>query len=91
MSLSNRSVVMFQILASEPKKLGQKLWVYFNDFWNIVDTFAIILFVVGAILRGWPQMLQYGKVRRVVDNVCVIKFVPFVQVVPGPVIKHLSH
>ncbi|KAK2153339.1 hypothetical protein LSH36_300g04094, partial [Paralvinella palmiformis] len=53
----------FQILVSEPKKLSQKLKVHFEDFWNISDTLAIILFVSGCVLRLIPSKSGYGKLQ----------------------------
>ena len=51
-----------QLAVSEPKKLSQKLSVFFSDVWNICDTIAILLFVVGLALRVVPATRGQGRV-----------------------------
>ncbi|XP_039606641.1 transient receptor potential cation channel subfamily M member 6 isoform X2 [Polypterus senegalus] len=43
-----------EVFMSEPGKFSQKIKVWFNEYWNFTDSFAIILFVIGFGLR-WPD------------------------------------
>lgn len=36
---------------SEPRKLKQKLKIWFSEYWNISDFIAILLFLVGLVMR----------------------------------------
>lgn len=36
---------------SEPRKLSQKLKVWFCEYWNVSDFLAILLFLAGLVLR----------------------------------------
>uniref|UniRef100_A0A8C7YRB9 non-specific serine/threonine protein kinase n=1 Tax=Oryzias sinensis TaxID=183150 RepID=A0A8C7YRB9_9TELE len=40
-----------EVLMSEPRKLRQKLKIWFSEYWNISDFVAILLFLVGFALR----------------------------------------
>uniref|UniRef100_UPI0037E96C00 transient receptor potential cation channel subfamily M member 6 n=1 Tax=Semicossyphus pulcher TaxID=241346 RepID=UPI0037E96C00 len=40
-----------EVLMSEPRKLSQKLKVWFLEYWNITDFIAILLFLVGLVMR----------------------------------------
>ncbi|XP_010788394.1 transient receptor potential cation channel subfamily M member 6-like [Notothenia coriiceps] len=40
-----------EVLMSEPRKLSQKLKVWFSEYWNISDFIAILLFMAGLALR----------------------------------------
>ncbi|XP_077989060.1 transient receptor potential cation channel subfamily M member 3-like [Glandiceps talaboti] len=41
---------------------GTKLKVFYNDYWNIVDTLAIAFFIAGVVLRFIPTTLAQSKV-----------------------------
>ncbi len=36
---------------SEPRKLSQKLKIWFSEYWNISDFIAILLFLAGLVMR----------------------------------------
>ncbi|XP_071780163.2 transient receptor potential cation channel subfamily M member 6 [Centroberyx gerrardi] len=40
-----------EVLMSEPRKLSQKLKVWFSEYWNVSDFIAILLFLAGLALR----------------------------------------
>ncbi|KAM7018494.1 transient receptor potential cation channel subfamily M member 6 isoform 2-T2 [Tautogolabrus adspersus] len=40
-----------EVLMSEPRKLSQKLKIWFSEYWNISDFIAILLFLVGLGMR----------------------------------------
>lgn len=42
---------VLQILMSEPGKLLQKVKVWLQEYWNVTDLIAILLFSVGMVLR----------------------------------------
>ncbi|KAM3610879.1 uncharacterized protein V6R79_009997 [Siganus canaliculatus] len=44
-----------EVLMSEPRKLSQKLKIWFSEYWNISDFVAILLFVAGLVLRWHPD------------------------------------
>ncbi|XP_027405248.1 transient receptor potential cation channel subfamily M member 3 isoform X3 [Bos indicus x Bos taurus] len=46
---------MREILMSEPGKLLQKVKVWLQEYWNVTDLIAILLFSVGMILRLQDQ------------------------------------
>ncbi|CAD5113778.1 DgyrCDS2946 [Dimorphilus gyrociliatus] len=56
-----------EVISSEPVKLSQKILVYFSEFWNICDTLAIILFIIGVSFRLNPDTKAIGKVIYSVD------------------------
>ncbi|TDH13356.1 hypothetical protein EPR50_G00056750, partial [Perca flavescens] len=43
-----------EVLMSEPRKLSQKLKIWFSEYWNISDFVAILLFLAGLALR-WHE------------------------------------
>lgn len=47
---------------SEPTKMLQKLSVFFNDWWNIIDVFAIVFFFIGVSLRFVPELILHARV-----------------------------
>lgn len=54
---------MFQILMSEPGKLLQKVKVWLQEYWNITDLMAILIFSIGMVLRLQdPPLMSYGRV-----------------------------
>ncbi|XP_073321519.1 transient receptor potential cation channel subfamily M member 6 [Pagrus major] len=40
-----------EVLMSEPRKLSQKLKIWFSEYWNVSDFIAILLFLAGLIMR----------------------------------------
>lgn len=61
-------LLCFQILMSEPGKLSQKVKVWLQEYWNITDLVAILVFIIGAILRLQNQpYMGYGRVIYCVD------------------------
>nr|XP_046242836.1 transient receptor potential cation channel subfamily M member 6 isoform X2 [Scatophagus argus] len=40
-----------EVLMSEPRKLSQKLKIWFSEYWNISDFIAIVLFLAGLAMR----------------------------------------
>ncbi|XP_064619053.1 transient receptor potential cation channel subfamily M member 3-like isoform X3 [Lineus longissimus] len=56
-----------EIISSEPTKPAQKLHVYFEDIWNILDTIAIIAFGIGVGVRLNPDTMIHGRVIYCVD------------------------
>ncbi|XP_059192629.1 transient receptor potential cation channel subfamily M member 6 [Centropristis striata] len=40
-----------EVLMSEPRKLSQKLKIWFSEYWNVSDFIAILLFLAGFVLR----------------------------------------
>ncbi|XP_061528193.1 transient receptor potential cation channel subfamily M member 3 isoform X2 [Phycodurus eques] len=54
---------MREILMSEPGKLLQKVKVWLQEYWNITDLMAILIFSVGMVLRLQdPPLMSYGRV-----------------------------
>ncbi|XP_053725633.1 transient receptor potential cation channel subfamily M member 3 isoform X9 [Synchiropus splendidus] len=54
---------MREILMSEPGKLLQKVKVWLQEYWNITDLMAILIFSVGMVLRlQEPPFMSYGRV-----------------------------
>ena len=48
---------------SEPGKLLQKVKVWLQEYWNITDLMAILIFSVGMVLRLQdPPFMSYGRV-----------------------------
>lgn len=48
---------------SEPGKLLQKVKVWLQEYWNITDLMAILIFSVGMVLRlQEPPLMSYGRV-----------------------------
>ncbi|XP_041642551.1 transient receptor potential cation channel subfamily M member 6 isoform X2 [Cheilinus undulatus] len=44
-----------EVLMSEPRKLSQKLKIWFSEYWNISDFIAILLFLIGLVMRLLPD------------------------------------
>ncbi|XP_061624591.1 transient receptor potential cation channel subfamily M member 6 isoform X4 [Phyllopteryx taeniolatus] len=40
-----------EVLMSEPRKLSQKLKIWFSEYWNLSDFIAIVLFLFGFVMR----------------------------------------
>ncbi|KAM9330708.1 transient receptor potential cation channel subfamily M member 6 [Gastrophryne carolinensis] len=47
-----------EVFMSEPEKFSQKVKVWLNEYWNLTDSVAIILFFIGFALRWMDQPLQ---------------------------------
>lgn len=48
---------------SEPGKLLQKVKVWLQEYWNITDLMAILIFSIGMVLRlQEPPLMSYGRV-----------------------------
>ncbi len=43
---------------SEPRKLSQKLKIWFSEYWNISDFVGILLFVAGLVMRLYATPYQ---------------------------------
>lgn len=53
---------------SEPRKLRQKLKIWFSEYWNISDFVAILLFLVGFALRWHPDPYRTaGRIAYCLD------------------------
>ncbi|XP_029294787.1 transient receptor potential cation channel subfamily M member 6 [Cottoperca gobio] len=52
-----------EVLMSEPRKLSQKLKIWFSEYWNVSDFVAILLFLAGLALR-W-QATPYRTAGRI--------------------------
>ncbi|XP_069085230.1 transient receptor potential cation channel subfamily M member 6 [Pleurodeles waltl] len=57
-----------EVFISEPGKFSQKVKVWINEYWNVTDSIAIILFVTGFGLR-WadPPMQTAGRIIYCLD------------------------
>ncbi|XP_055055069.2 transient receptor potential cation channel subfamily M member 3 isoform X4 [Misgurnus anguillicaudatus] len=54
---------MREILMSEPGKLLQKVKVWLQEYWNVTDLMAILIFSIGMVLRlQEPPLMSYGRV-----------------------------
>uniref|UniRef100_A0AAV2MTE5 Transient receptor potential cation channel, subfamily M, member 6 n=1 Tax=Knipowitschia caucasica TaxID=637954 RepID=A0AAV2MTE5_KNICA len=51
-----------EVFMSEPRKLRQKLKIWFSEYWNISDFVAIILFMLGFLMRWYSE--PYRTVGR---------------------------
>ncbi|XP_066274984.1 transient receptor potential cation channel subfamily M member 3-like isoform X1 [Branchiostoma lanceolatum] len=56
-----------EILVSEPSKLTQKFWVWWDDNWNRCDTIAIMAFLVAVGMRFHDNTIPYSRVLYCVD------------------------
>ncbi|XP_075454440.1 transient receptor potential cation channel subfamily M member 6 isoform X6 [Ascaphus truei] len=57
-----------EVFMSEPGKFSQKVKVWINEYWNVTDSIAIILFVTGFGLR-WadPPLQTVGRIIYCLD------------------------
>ncbi|XP_030647683.1 transient receptor potential cation channel subfamily M member 6 [Chanos chanos] len=57
-----------EVWVSEPRKFSKKLKVWFSEYWNFSDFIAILLFLVGFILR-WqsPALRTAGRLIYCLD------------------------
>ncbi|XP_069034204.1 transient receptor potential cation channel subfamily M member 6 isoform X1 [Embiotoca jacksoni] len=57
-----------EVLMSEPRKLVQKLKIWFSEYWNISDFIAILLFLAGLVMRWHPDpYLTAGRITYCLD------------------------
>ncbi|KAM9391501.1 transient receptor potential cation channel subfamily M member 6 [Pholidichthys leucotaenia] len=57
-----------EVLMSEPKKLTQKLKIWFSEYWNVSDFIAIVLFFVGLSMRWHKKPYQTaGRIAYCLD------------------------
>ncbi|XP_028312748.1 transient receptor potential cation channel subfamily M member 6-like isoform X3 [Gouania willdenowi] len=66
-----------EVLMSEPRKLSQKLKVWFAEYWNLSDFIAILLFLAGLTLRWCSD--PYRTAGRIAYSLDIIFW--FVRVV----------
>uniref|UniRef100_A0A8D3C5M8 Transient receptor potential cation channel subfamily M member 3 n=1 Tax=Scophthalmus maximus TaxID=52904 RepID=A0A8D3C5M8_SCOMX len=60
---SSNTTYTHPILMSEPGKLLQKVKVWLQEYWNVTDLMAILIFSVGMVLRlQEPPLMSYGRV-----------------------------
>ncbi|TNN86442.1 Transient receptor potential cation channel subfamily M member 6 [Liparis tanakae] len=53
---------------SEPRKLSQKLKIWFSEYWNISDIIAILLFLAGLTLRWYANPYRTaGRISYCLD------------------------
>lgn len=53
---------------SEPRKLSQKLKIWFSEYWNVSDFIAIVLFLAGLTLRWHTGAYQVaGRISYCLD------------------------
>ncbi|XP_062418010.1 transient receptor potential cation channel subfamily M member 6-like [Pungitius pungitius] len=53
-----------EVLMSEPKKLSQKLKIWFSEYWNASDVVAILFFLTGLTLRWYAD--PYHTAGRII-------------------------
>uniref|UniRef100_A0A8C4DQL3 non-specific serine/threonine protein kinase n=1 Tax=Dicentrarchus labrax TaxID=13489 RepID=A0A8C4DQL3_DICLA len=57
-----------EVLMSEPRKLSQKLKIWFSEYWNISDFIAILLFLAGLVMRWHADPFQTaGRISYCLD------------------------
>uniref|UniRef100_UPI00358EF2B9 transient receptor potential cation channel subfamily M member 7 isoform X4 n=1 Tax=Myxine glutinosa TaxID=7769 RepID=UPI00358EF2B9 len=56
-----------EMFMSEPGKIGQKIKMWFDSYWNINDSFGILLFFVGFGLRFFPSLVIIAKIVYSLD------------------------
>uniref|UniRef100_A0A3Q1EW81 non-specific serine/threonine protein kinase n=1 Tax=Acanthochromis polyacanthus TaxID=80966 RepID=A0A3Q1EW81_9TELE len=57
-----------EVLMSEPRKLRQKLKIWFSEYWNISDFVAILLFLAGLAMRWQPKPYRTaGRIAYCLD------------------------
>ena len=83
----------FQIIASEPTRVGMKFKVFFESIWNIWDTFAILFFTAAVIVRHLPMTPKAARMIYVVN--IVFWFVRILEILSvnkylGPYVKIIS-
>ncbi|XP_070543442.1 transient receptor potential cation channel subfamily M member 3-like isoform X2 [Ptychodera flava] len=58
-----------ELFLSETGSFSTKVKVFYSDHWNIVDTFGILFFFAGMVIRFIPSILPHGKVVYCVSTV----------------------
>ncbi|KAK0137547.1 Transient receptor potential cation channel subfamily M member 6 [Merluccius polli] len=57
-----------EVLMSEPRKLSQKLKIWFSEYWNVSDFIAIVLFMAGLTLRWHTDTYKVaGRISYCLD------------------------
>ncbi|CAL8248689.1 unnamed protein product [Merluccius merluccius] len=56
-----------EVLMSEPRKLSQKLKIWFSEYWNVSDFIAIVLFMAGLTLRWHTTYKEAGRISYCLD------------------------
>ncbi|XP_077376929.1 transient receptor potential cation channel subfamily M member 6 isoform X2 [Festucalex cinctus] len=57
-----------EVLMSEPRKLSQKLKIWFSEYWNLSDFIAIVLFLFGLVMRWHADpYLTAGRIAYCLD------------------------
>uniref|UniRef100_A0A672JPF2 non-specific serine/threonine protein kinase n=1 Tax=Salarias fasciatus TaxID=181472 RepID=A0A672JPF2_SALFA len=57
-----------EVMMSEPRKLSQKLKVWFSEYWNISDFTAILLFMAGLTMRWHAEPYRTaGRIAYCLD------------------------
>ncbi|KAJ8401541.1 hypothetical protein AAFF_G00378580 [Aldrovandia affinis] len=56
-----------EVLISEPQKLSKKLKVWLSEYWNMADSVAILLFLVGLGLRWQDAFRTAGRIVYCLD------------------------
>uniref|UniRef100_A0A8C6P6F4 non-specific serine/threonine protein kinase n=1 Tax=Nothobranchius furzeri TaxID=105023 RepID=A0A8C6P6F4_NOTFU len=57
-----------EVVMSEPRKLSQKLKIWFSEYWNASDFVAIVLFVVGFVMRWFADPYRTaGRIAYCLD------------------------
>uniref|UniRef100_A0A671VST8 non-specific serine/threonine protein kinase n=1 Tax=Sparus aurata TaxID=8175 RepID=A0A671VST8_SPAAU len=57
-----------EVLMSAPRKLSQKLKVWFSEYWNVSDFIAILLFLAGLVMRLHANPYQTaGRISYCLD------------------------
>ncbi|ESO12925.1 hypothetical protein HELRODRAFT_62898 [Helobdella robusta] len=80
-----------EFVTCDAPKIRQKVFIFFNDFWNIADISSICLFYIGFALR-----FHFDSTSRVFYSLtvmlCIVKFVEFFVIGPkfGPYITILK-
>ncbi|XP_071505230.1 transient receptor potential cation channel subfamily M member 3-like [Diadema antillarum] len=82
-----------ELLAAEPSRLSHKFQVFYSVFWNVHDFFAILIFVVGFVLRMVPSTHLSGRVVYCV--VIVLWYLRFLEILSvsnylGPLINMIG-
>ncbi|XP_077863672.1 transient receptor potential cation channel subfamily M member 3 [Saccoglossus kowalevskii] len=86
-----------ELFQSETGNLSTKVKIFYSDYWNIIDTMAILLFIVGIFLRFNPPTMATGRVIycidiifwyiRLLDIMSVNKYLgPYVTMIPKMVV-----
>ncbi|XP_045897415.1 transient receptor potential cation channel subfamily M member 6-like, partial [Micropterus dolomieu] len=57
-----------EVLMSEPRKLSQKLKIWFSEYWNVSDFIAVLLFLAGLAMRWFANPYRTaGRISYCLD------------------------